>query len=70
MLGKDFYAYLDDSIICVNNQFANLGVVFFKLEEAGLKAKLTKGEFLKAKITFSDHTVDGNENNTILMIKY
>ncbi len=68
MLGKDVYAYLDDSILCSKNgdtHLADLEAVLFKLKEAGLKAKLTKWEFLKAKITFIGHTMDANGIHTM-----
>ncbi len=68
MLGKDVYAYLDDLIICIkngDNHLADLEAVLLKLKEADLKAKLTKCEFLKAKITFLGHTVDANGIHTM-----
>ncbi len=68
MLGKDVYAYLDDLIICSkngDNHLADLEAVLFKLKETGLKANLTKCEFLKAKITFLGHTVDANGIHTM-----
>ncbi len=68
MLGKDVYAYLDDLIICSKNGDTHLAIlegVLLKLEEACLKAKLTKCEFLKAKITFLCHTVDANGIHTM-----
>ncbi len=39
--------------------------MLLKLREAGLKAKLTKCEFLKSKITFLGHTVDGDGIHTV-----
>ncbi len=36
-----------------------LSLVFQRLTEAGLKAKLTKCEFLKSRIEFLEHLVDG-----------
>ncbi len=68
MLGKDVYAYLDDIIICSKNgdiHLPDLEAVLLKLKEAGLKANLTKCEFLKAKITFLGHTVDANGTHTM-----
>ncbi len=61
ILGKDVYAYLDDLIICSKNGNSHLADLeaILKLKEAGSKADLTKCEFLKAKITFLGHTVDG-----------
>ncbi len=68
ILGKDVYAYLDDLIICSkngDNHLADLEAVLLKLKEAGLKARLTKYEFLKAKIIFLGHTVDANGIHTM-----
>ncbi len=68
MLGKDVYAYMDDLIICsiyVDNHLGDLEAVLLKVKEAGLNAKLTKCEFLKAKITFLGHTVDANRIHTM-----
>ncbi len=62
------YAYLDDLIIWSKNgdsHLAKLEGVLLKLREAGLKAKLTKCEFLKSKITFLGHTVDGDRIHTM-----
>ncbi len=64
MLGIDVYAYLDDLIIGYKNRdnhHSNLEAVLFKLKEADLRAKLTKCEFLKAKITFLGQNGDGNK---------
>ncbi len=50
LIGKGVYAYLDDLIICSkdgDSHLAKLEAVLIKLREAGLKAKLTKCEFLK-----------------------
>ncbi len=50
LIGKGVYAYLDDLIICSkdgDSHLAKLDAVLLKLREAGLKAKLTKCEFLK-----------------------
>ncbi len=68
MLGKDIYTYLDDLIICIkngDNQLANLEAVLLKGREPELKAKLIKCEFLKAKIIFLGHSVDGNGIHTM-----
>ncbi len=62
------YAYLDDLIICSKNgdtHLADLEAVLLKVKEAGLKAKLTKCEFLKAKVTFLGHIVDANGIHTM-----
>ncbi len=68
MLGKDVYACLADLIICSKNgdhHVPILEAVLLNLKETGLKAKLIKCEFLKAKITFSGQTVDGNGIHTM-----
>ncbi len=68
LIGKGVYAYLDDLIICSkdgDSHLAKLEAVLLKLREAGLKAKLTKCEFLKSKITFLGHTVDGDGIHTM-----
>ncbi len=78
MFDKNIYAYLDDSIICSKDKkthFASLETVLQKLREAGVKAKLTKCEFLKfKKVTFLGHTVDDDRIHTmydkITVIKY
>ena len=61
VLGKNVYAYLDDVIIYnkdPKSHFRTLETVLRKFKEAGLKAKLSKCEFLKAKIAFLGHQVD------------
>ena len=61
MLGKNVHSYLDDVIVCNTDpefHFKSLEAVLLKLKEAGLKAKISKCEFLKAKITFLGHNVD------------
>ncbi len=68
LLGKTVFAYLDDIIIASKDQeshLESLKLVLQKLEEAGLKAKLAKCEFLKAKINFLDHVVDGEGNHMV-----
>ncbi len=68
LIDEGVYAYLDDLTICNkdgDSHFAKLEAVLFKLREAGLKAKLTKCEFLKSKITFLSHTVDGDRIHTM-----
>ncbi len=57
MLGNHVFAYLDDVIICnkdPESHFATLEAELLKLKEA----KVTKCEFLKAKISFLGHMVD------------
>ncbi len=62
-LGKGVYAYLDDLLVCgkdIDSNLTNLETVLRTLQEAGLKAKLAKCEFLKAQISFLGHKVDGD----------
>lgn len=68
LLGKTVFAYLDDIIVASKDQeshLESLQKVLQKLEEAGLKAKLTKCEFLKAKMKFLGHVVDGEGIHTV-----
>ncbi len=67
MLGNGVYAYLDSLLVVpkTKNYLANLEAVFLKLREVGLKAKLNKSEFLKPKICFLGHKVDGDAINTM-----
>ncbi len=48
-----------------DSHLAKLEAVLLKLRKAGLKAKLTKCEFLKLKITFLGHTLDGDGIHTM-----
>ena len=67
-LGKNVYAYLDDVIICGKDSKSHLDslkAVLLKLRQAGLKAKLSKCEFLKSKIQFLGHVVDGDGIHTM-----
>ncbi len=67
-LDKGVYAYLDDLLICgkdVDSNLINLEAVLRTLQDAGLKAKLIKCEFLKAQISFLGHNVDGNGIHTL-----
>ncbi len=68
MLGKTVFAYLNDIIVASKDpdtHLDNLKLVFQKLQETGLKVKLTKCEFLKAKISFLGHVVDGEGIHTV-----
>ncbi len=63
------FCYLDDLIIVskdLENHLHKLDLVFTKLEEAGLKAKLSKCDFLKSRIVVVDgkgiHTADTKIN--------
>ncbi len=67
ILGKHVFTYLDDIIVTGKNpetHLANLELVFQRLQAAGLKVKLTKFQFLRSKIYFLGHTVDGRPRNT------
>ncbi len=51
--GKGLFVYLDDLIVVskdLDSHLQQLSLVFQKLTQAGLKAKLTKCEFLKSRI--------------------
>ncbi len=68
MLGNRVFAYFDDVIICnkvQESQFAISEAVLLKLEEACLKAKVTKCEFLNAKISSLGHMVDEHGIHTM-----
>ncbi len=61
------FAYFDDLIIASNypeTHFKTLKAVLQRLQEAGLKVKLSKCEFLKAIIKFLKHEVDGERIHT------
>ncbi len=67
-LGKGVYAYLDDLLVCgkdIHSHPTNLETVLHTLQEAGLKAKLAKCEFLKVQISFLGHKIDGNGIHTM-----
>ncbi len=67
-LGKCVYAYLDDLLICnkdIHRYLTNLDTVLSTLQEAGLKAKFAKCEFLKAQISILGHKVDGDGIHTM-----
>ncbi len=61
MLGTSVYTYLEEVIVVSRDaeiHFKDLRAVFQRLQEANLKVKLTKCEFLKSKIEFLGHAVD------------
>ncbi len=67
LTGKNVYAYLDDVIIFNKDpetHFGNLMEVFVRLKNAGLKAKLTKFEFFRERISFLGQQVDHAGNHT------
>ncbi len=61
MLGNSVYIYLDDIIIAskdMTSHMETLKSVLKRLQEVGLKLKLTKCELLKPRIKFLGHGVD------------
>ncbi len=68
VIGKGLFLYLDDLIVIskdLDTHLQQLSLVFQKLTQAGLKAKLTKSEFLKSRIEFLGHLVDGDGIHTV-----
>ncbi len=68
VIGKGLFVCLDDLIVVSKDLDSNLQqlfLVFQKLTQAGLKAKLTKCEFLKSRIEFLGHLVDGDGVHTV-----
>ncbi len=68
VIGNGLFVYLDDLIVVskdVDSHLEKLSLVFQKLTQAGLKAKLTKCEFLKSPIEFLGHLVDGDGIHTV-----
>ncbi len=68
VIGKGLFVYLDYLIVVsrdLDTHFQQLSLVFQKLTQAGLKVKLTKCEFLKSRIKFLGHLVDGDGIHTV-----
>ena len=68
VIGNGLFVYLDDLIVVsrdLESHFRNLEIVFSRLREAGLKAKLSKCNFLKSRIEFLGHVVDGDGIHTV-----
>ena len=68
VIGNGLFVYLDDLIVVskdMASHFRNLDLVFSRLREAGLKAKLSKCNFLKSRIEFLGHVVDGDGIHTV-----
>ncbi len=68
VIGKGLFVYFDDLIIVskdLNSHLQQLSLVFQKLIQAGLEAKLTKCESLKSRIEFLGHLVDGDGIHTV-----
>ncbi len=67
IIGKGWFVYLDDLIFVYKNldsHLQQLSLVFQKLTEADLKAKFTKCEFLKSRMEFLGHLLDGDGIHT------
>ncbi len=67
-IGKGLFVCLDDLIVVskdLDSHLQQLSLVFQKLTQANLKAKLTKCEFLKSPIEFLGHFVDGDSIHTV-----
>ncbi len=68
VIGNGLFVYLDDLIFVskdIDSHLQKLSLVFQKLTQAGLKVKLTKCEFLKSRIEFLGHLVDGDGVHTV-----
>ncbi len=68
LIGNGLFVYLDDLILVskdLESHFQKLDLVLSRLNEAGLKAKLAKCEFLKSRIEFLGHVVDGEGIHTV-----
>ncbi len=68
MLGNSVYIYLDDIIFAskdTTSHMETLKSVLKRLQEVGLKLKLTKCEFLKPRIKFLRHEVDERGIHTV-----
>ncbi len=68
MLGNSVYIYLDDIIIAskdMSSHMDTLQKVLKRLQEVGLKLKITKCEFLKPRIKFLGHEVDEEGIHTV-----
>ncbi len=68
VVGKGLFVCLDDLIVVskdLHSHLQQLSLHFQKFTEAGRKAKLTKCEFLKSRIEFLGHLVDGDGIHTV-----
>ncbi len=68
VIGKGLFFYLNDHIIVskdLGSHLQQLSLVFQKLSQAGIKAKLTKCELLKSCTEFLGHLVDGDGIHTV-----
>ncbi len=65
IISKSLFVYLDDHIVVfkdLDSHLQQLSLVFQKITQAGLKAKLTKCEF---RSEFFGHLVDGDGIQTV-----
>ncbi len=68
VIGIGLYMYLDDHFVVskdLDSHLQQLSLVFEKLTKTGLKVKLIKCEFLKSRIEFLGHLVDGDDIHTV-----
>ncbi len=67
IIGKGLFVYLNLIVVSkdLDSHLQQLSLVFQKLTHAGLKAKLTKCEFLKSHIEFLGNLVDGDGIHTV-----
>ncbi len=68
VVGEGLHVYLDELRVVsedLDSHLQQLSLIFQKLTQAGLKVKLTKCEFLKSRIEFHGHLVDGNGIHTV-----
>ncbi len=68
MLGNSVYINQDDIIITSKDMTSHMNTlqkVLKRLQEVGLKLKITKCEFLKPRIKFLGHAVDEDGIHTV-----
>ncbi len=68
VIGNGLFVSLDDLIVVskdLDSHLEKLSLVFQNLTQAGLKVKLTRYEFLKLRIEFLGHLVDGDGIHTV-----
>ncbi len=68
MLGNSVYIYLNDIIIASKDKTSHMETLkslLKRLQEVGLKLKLTKCEFLKPRINLLGHEVDEQGIHTV-----
>ncbi len=67
VVGEGLFVYFDLIVVSndLDSHLQQLSLFFMKLTQAGLKAKLTKCEFLTSRIEFLGHLFDGNGIHTV-----